>query len=234
MSFCIFHPEVSFIFFIPKSPRSRYKVISTDIESWWISSITSRLKGTSWQLQSFHYNWRPLNLRQNTLTYGNSSGNFSFRKNQNIIGIYFSFNPKCGIWNCCRLYTASNCEFFHALAGAWFCQLQRVFARVWHLEFWVLLWGYINARTLGKAKAAAAPPAAGCWLQFVTLCQVVLCRDEKKLCILTSKIKLAPRNWCPSSEGGNLKISTPTFSSYLLCIIPTLYLAIWGKMVEWA
>ena len=120
--FYFFYPEVSFIFFILKSPRSRYNVISTDIESWWISSITSRWKGTSWQLQSFHYNWRPLNIWQNTLTHGNSSENFSFFKIPEMLEeCVLVLIPRVGYGtavDCTQQVTLSSLSFYQALGFA--------------------------------------------------------------------------------------------------------------------
>lgn len=36
---------------------------------------------------------------------------FGFLKNRNIVGICFHFSLKCGIWDCCRLLTASDYDF---------------------------------------------------------------------------------------------------------------------------
>lgn len=38
----------------------------------------------------------------------------------------FSFDPRCGVWGCFRLFRAADCESTRALAGMWFCQLQVV------------------------------------------------------------------------------------------------------------
>ena len=63
-------------------------------------------------------------------------GNISFfEKHRNIVRICFHFNPSCGIWRCFRLSTAADYDLPHALAWAWFCQLQIVSSAVWHLEF---------------------------------------------------------------------------------------------------
>lgn len=49
------------------------------------------------------------------------------------------------MWGCFGLTAAADCDVPHALAEAWFCQLQTVSANVGHLEFWQLFRGYINA-----------------------------------------------------------------------------------------
>jgi hypothetical protein len=63
------------------------------------------------------------------------------------------------------------------------------------LEFWELFGGYINAR-------AHTHPTWGHigWLLLVAVCKVVLCKEEtfkRKLGILMTKTKLAPRNSMP-------------------------------------
>lgn len=42
--------------------------------------------------------------------------------------MYFCFNPRYWVWSCFRLCTAADYDLSRALVGAWFCQLQTVFA----------------------------------------------------------------------------------------------------------
>jgi hypothetical protein len=63
------------------------------------------------------------------------------KKIRNMMGICFCFNSWCKDMG---LLKAADYDLPHALAEAWFCQLQIVSANVWCLEFWALIRGYIN------------------------------------------------------------------------------------------
>jgi hypothetical protein len=110
-------------------------------------------------------------------------------KNRNIMGIWFCFNPRCGIWGSFRLSTTADYDLPHALAGTWFCQLQIVSATVWHLEFWGLFRGYCNAR--------AWRDRVGCWLVVgghgLSNSCVQRRNNKKKLGILRAKPQGTPK-----------------------------------------
>jgi hypothetical protein len=102
---------------------------------------------------------------------GRCSDNFGvfgfLKKHRNTIRNCCSFNPRYGIWGCFRLSTTSaDYDLPHAVAGLWFCQQQIVSATVWHLEFWGLFRGYINAKAL-KGEVGWWLVVGCCWLWFV-------------------------------------------------------------------
>jgi hypothetical protein len=86
----------------------------------------------------------------------------------------FQFNPRCGIQDCFRLSTAADCDLPHALAEAWFYQLQMVSVIVWHLEFWGRPRGHVNARSLrGIGSGWLLLGVDGCG-------SVVVCKEERR------------------------------------------------------
>lgn len=126
------------------------------------------------------------------------------------------------IWDCCRLHRASKDDFPSALPAAEsFCK-GMTFGILGTLER--IYKCYHSKRHKGCCCSSCFSSCCSCcWLLFVTVCQELLCRDEKKLGILSVKMKLAPRKLMPLINRECKDFNSPVPSN-LLFIISTLYL----------